>query len=247
MSYLLKEQLAHPENYGGTRSTDEIQYLVIHYTGNDGDAAANNAAYFQNNVVKASAHYFVDDTTVYRSVPEEKIAWAVGGTQYADCAQSGGGTMYGKITNRNSISIELCDTLRDGTYRASEETLANAVQLCRELMDRYRIPLSRVYRHFDVTGKYCPRYFVDEAAWASFKRRLEEPTITQEQFNRLMERWLADQGTKLPSTGSLDSRLWAENLGLISGFSDGTKRYKAFCTREQLILILHRFWKQLSE
>ena len=43
MSYTLKEQLANPGNYGGSRNASQIRYLVYHYTGNDGDRAANNA------------------------------------------------------------------------------------------------------------------------------------------------------------------------------------------------------------
>lgn len=246
MSYTLKEQLANAGNHGGTRSAGEIQYLVIHYTGNNGDTAANNAAYFQNNIVKASAHYFVDDTTVYRSVPDLTVAWAVGGTPYADCGESGGGTLYGIVTNRNSISVELCDTVHDAAYGASEATLENAVQLCRELMERYGIPLSRVCRHFDVTGKRCPRYFVDNASWEAFKSRLIGTSLTQEEFDRLMGHWLACRAAEAPSSGSEEARRWAENLGLISGFADGSRRYKAFCTREQVILILHRLWKQLQ-
>mgnify|MGYP003398718206 CR=1 FL=1 len=154
--------------------------------------------------------------------------------------------MYGIVTNRNSISIELCDTVRDAAYGASEATLANAVQLCRELMERYQIPLSRVFRHFDVTGKRCPRYFVDETSWAAFKQRLKEPAVTQEQFDRLMDHWLTRKAAEAASPNSEDARRWAEDLGLISGFSDGSKRYKSFCTREQVILILHRLRKHLQ-
>ena len=95
MSYTLKEQLANPGNYGGSRVASQIKYLIFHYTGNDGDKAANNAAYFQNNVVEASAHYFVDDTTVWRSVPDLKVAWAVGGSKYPNADKTGGGTMHG--------------------------------------------------------------------------------------------------------------------------------------------------------
>lgn len=246
MSYILKEQFANAGNYGGDRTAGEIRYLVIHYTGNNGDTAANNASYFQNNVVKASAHYFVDDTSVYRSVPDLKIAWAVGGKPYADCRETGGGTLYGVVTNRNSISIELCDTIRDNGYKASEATLANAIQLCLELMERYQIPLSHVCRHFDVTGKQCPQYFVNASDWVAFKCRLTDLPVSQEQFNRLMERWLTAQAAESPSSGSQAARQWAETLGLISGFSDGSKRYRSFCTREQLILILHRFWNHLQ-
>lgn len=246
MSYTVNEQLSASGNYGGDRSPEEIQYLVLHYTGNDGDTAINNAAYFQNNVVKASAHYFVDDTTVYRSVPELKVAWAVGGHLYSDVKNTGGGSMYGVITNRNSINVELCDTIRDGTYRASEATLANAVALCRDLMKRYQIPISRVYRHFDVTGKHCPRYFMDETAWEQFKSRLEESPVSQDQFDKLMENWLHRQAAKEASPVSEHARQWAESLGIISGFSDGSKQYKAFCTREQVAIMLHRIWSALN-
>ena len=154
MSYTIKEQLANSGNYGGSRNASQIRYLVYHYTGNDGDKAANNAAYFQRNIVKASAHYFVDDTTVYLSVPELKIAWSVGGSKYANADKTGGGTMY-------------------GVYQASEATLANAAALGRALMEKYGIPIENVYRHFDVTGKHCPSYLVSAQKWAEFKKRLE--------------------------------------------------------------------------
>ena len=258
MSYVLKEQLAAAGNYGGSRSAEQILYLVIHYTGNDGDSAINNATYFQNNVVKASAHYFVDDTTVYRSVPELKVAWAVGGTLYSDVKETGGGSMYGIITNSNSLSVELCDTQKDGSYQASESTLNNAAILCRELMARYEIPVSNVYRHFDVTGKHCPSYFIDETAWQGFKSRLttapelpqeapSEISITQEQFVRMLEHWLSRRAKLAPSSVSEEARQWAEESGILAGFSDGSKQYKSFCTREQMAIMLHRFWSLLQK
>ena len=50
MSYILKEVLANPGNYGGSRVASNIRYLVFHYTGNDGDTASGNANYFKNNI-----------------------------------------------------------------------------------------------------------------------------------------------------------------------------------------------------
>ena len=182
MSYTLIEQLAAPGNYGGSRGAGQIKYLVFHYTGNDGDKAANNAAYFQSHVVEASAHYFVDDTCVYRSVPDLRVAWAVGGSKYPNAAATGGGTMYGKITNTNSISVEMCDTIRNGVYQASEATMENAAALGRDLMKKYGIPLSNVYRHFDVTGKHCPSYLVNAQKWEDFKKRLEEEQVVRYQY-----------------------------------------------------------------
>lgn len=245
MSYTLKEQLAAAGNHGGTRRASDIRYLVLHYTGNTGDTAAANAAYFQRSVVKASAHYFVDDTTVYRSVPDLTVAWAVGGTKWADCAQTGGGAMYGKITNSNSLSVELCGTAGDG--RASEATQTNAAELCRKLMAQYSIPIENVYRHFDVTGKHCPRYWMDALAWQTFKARLKTaPAKPDDAFCQQMELWLAQRAAELPSAASEAARRWAEDAGIVTGFSDGSRQYRSYCTREQTILMLYRLWKLLQ-
>lgn len=173
-----KEILAHKSNYGGKRKKSDIRYIVFHYTANDGDTAENNGRYFQTHITKTSAHYFVDDTEAVLSVPEDAVAWAVGGRKYPSAEKTGGGKWFGKCTNKNSISIELCDTKRDGSYRFTEATLANAAELCRELMRKYHIPLENVIRHFDVVGKICPAPFVkDSAAWEKFRERLEDEMV----------------------------------------------------------------------
>ncbi len=173
MGYTLKTALAHRDNFGGIRPYSAIRYIVIHYTANDGDHDESNARYFQTaHKPAASAHYFVDDDSVTQSVPDNFTAYAVGGSKYTDCAQTGGGRLYGIVTNANSISIEMCDTQKDGKYLATEATMANAAGLCRKLMDQYSIDIDHVVRHFDVNGKHCPAYFIDSAAWEKFKGRL---------------------------------------------------------------------------
>ena len=229
MSYTIKEQLANSGNYGGSRNASQIRYLVYHYTGNDGDKAANNAAYFQRNIVKASAHYFVDDTTVYLSVPELKIAWSVGGSKYANADKTGGGTMYGVITNTNSLSIEMCDTIRNGVYQASEATLANAAALGRALMEKYGIPIENVYRHFDVTGKHCPSYLVSAQKWAEFKKRLEV---------KIMD--------NTPSGAHKEGVEWAIANGILTGNSDGDLMLSQPVTRQQMCTMLHRLWELIE-
>lgn len=229
MSYTLKEQLANSGNYGGSRNASQIRYLVYHYTGNDGDKAANNAKYFQNNIVKASAHYFVDDTTVWRSVPDLKVAWSVGGSKYANADKTGGGTMYGVITNTNSLSIEMCDTIRNGVYQASEATLANAAALGRALMEKYDIPIENVYRHFDVTGKHCPSYLVNAQKWAEFKKRLEV---------KIMD--------NTSSPAHKEGVEWAIANGILTGNSEGDLMLSQPVTRQQMCTMLYRFWKLIE-
>ena len=212
----------HLQNRGGERKVGQIKYLVYHYTGNDGDAGGNNARYYQDNIVGSSAHYFVDDESVTRSVPDLTVAWAVGGKKWADCAKTGGGRLYGIVTNTNSISIEMCDTRRDGTLMATEATLERAAGLGRALMKKYGIPIERVVRHFDVTGKHCPAYFMDEAAWERFKERLVEPkreeTMKVYHYVAEMPAWAREAATRAIQTGyiKLDASgacaVWEQNL-----------------------------------
>lgn len=180
MAYVLKEKLANEKNYGGKRATSSIKYIVIHYTGNDGDTDENNGKYFANNVVKASAHYFVDDDSVTQSVRDNYIAWSVGGSKYSNCATTGGGKHYGKCTNTNSISIELCDDVKNGLVYPSEGTIENAIAFTKVLMKKYNIPASNVIRHFDVNGKLCPAYWCGTA-----KRNADWET---EFHNKLVEK-----------------------------------------------------------
>nr|DAI75899.1 MAG TPA: N-acetylmuramoyl-L-alanine amidase [Caudoviricetes sp.] len=119
----------------------------------------NNAKYYASNVVKTSAHYFVDEKEIVQSVDDLRVAWAVGGKKYPSCPRTGGGTLHGRCLNANSISIEICDAKKDGVYAPSAKTVAQALALTKALMKKYNIPASNVIRHFDVTGKLCPAYW----------------------------------------------------------------------------------------
>ncbi len=160
----IKTKTANRANYGSTRNTSGIKYIVIHYTANDGDTDENNGKYFANNVVKASAHYFVDDDSITQSVPDNYVAWSVGGSRYSNYKQTGGAKCYGQCTNSNSISIEICDDVKNGVVYPSAATIKNALELARMLMKKYNVPADRVIRHFDVNGKPCPAYWCGSAA-----------------------------------------------------------------------------------
>ena len=168
MALKFRDELAHKSNYGGTRSTSDIKYIVIHYTGNNGDTAANNCKYFQGANRNASAHYFVDGGTyVYNSVPVKSVAWSVGGFY----SQSGGaGSFYKKCTNANSLSIEMCNCVKSVPDKVFNQT----VELTRFLMDKYNVPPSRVIRHWDVNGKECPARWTgkNNDGWDKFKRAI---------------------------------------------------------------------------
>ena len=157
--YVLKTNLANKSNYGAKRSTLAIKYIVVHYTANDGDTDENNGKYFKNNIVSASSHYFVDSDSVTQSVPDDYVAYSVGGKKYSNCSTTGGGKFYGKCTNTNSLNIEICDDVKNGVIYPSAQTIKNAIELTKQKMKEYNVPASNVIRHFDVNGKSCPAYW----------------------------------------------------------------------------------------
>lgn len=177
MGFTIKTNYAHKSNYGSYRDPSTIKYIVWHYTANDGDTDESNAKYFKTANRKASAHCFVDDDSVTISVPYTYVAWSVGGNRYSNYKTTGGASLYRVATNNNTINIELCDTVKNGKYDVSARTLENAIQLTKDLMKKYNIPVSNVIRHFDVTGKSCPAYYVDNNKWNQVKQRLSS-TIT---------------------------------------------------------------------
>lgn len=147
------------QNYGGKRAS--TKYIVIHYTGNEKDTAKGNANYFHNNYVGASAHFFVDDNSIYASVPRDNIAW------HCETPKM---TFKCACRNNNSIGVELCTC---GNYEISDKTAENASELVKTLMSEYGIPISNVIRHYDVCGKLCPQPWVkDSTKWQKFKRLL---------------------------------------------------------------------------
>lgn len=180
MSYILKTNIANKSNYGGKRNTGNIKYLVYHYTGNDGDTDENNGKHFHNHIVKASAHYFVDDDSVTQSVPDNYVAYSVGGR-----CQSNHHPLYKVCTNSNSISIEMCDCYKNGVVEITDKTIENAIELGKMLMKKYNIPIDRVIRHYDVNGKACPNCngLLNDANWNAFKSRLNGAPVTNTVHN----------------------------------------------------------------
>ena len=167
----------HSSNFRtANRGKKDIKYIVIHYTANDGDSDEGNAQYFQSPNKNASAHFFVDDDSITETVNVKDIAWHCGGSVYKDVKSTGGAKYHGICTNTNSIGIEMCDTRKDGTYNLSEKTRNNTIKLVRALMKDYNIDINHVVTHFNVTGKYCPRYFCkpygSDAEWLKFKQEI---------------------------------------------------------------------------
>lgn len=138
------------------------KYIVIHYVGAVSTAKAN-ADYFHSVNRQASAHYFVDENEIWQVVKEGDSSWHCGTT----------GKYYNECRNSNSIGIEMCCYNNNGVLDISEKVISKTIELTKELMKKYNIPIENVVRHYDVTHKICPAPFVNnESRWNDFKERL---------------------------------------------------------------------------
>ena len=135
----------------------EIKYIAIHFTaGSSSKAGSAKSVKHVFEQRQASADFAVDDQDLVQFNPDLKnyYCWAVGD----------GNGKYG-VTNKNSISIEICSSLKKGTSAAvpnhsgwyfTDAALENAVKLSKYLMKKYNIPIDRVIRHYDASRKSCP-------------------------------------------------------------------------------------------
>ena len=146
-------------------SNRPITYIAIHYTAGGSSkkgSALNVKKVFETR--NASADFCVDDETMVQFNPDIKnnYCWSVGDKKYPN---SKGASLYGKATNRNTISIEMCSNLKkgysaqyanhDGWY-ITDETIKQCIKLTKILMKKFNIPIERVVRHYDISGKLCP-------------------------------------------------------------------------------------------
>ena len=135
------------------------KYIVVHYFGALG-TAAGVAEWFKNPQAQASAHYVVDEgETIYRCVKETDTAW-----------HCGDGQKHPVCRNWNSVGIEIRPrklnfkriAACDADWFFDKRALDNAEWLIRRLMKQYKIPAGNILRHYDVSGKLCPRPFVGD-------------------------------------------------------------------------------------
>lgn len=147
-----------------------IKWIVVHYTGTSA-SAINNARVLEKELKDPrSTHYFVDGDYVLAVVPESRAAWHIGSPDKPDTPPEKRKKI--PVFNSNAIGVDLCEdklvydskhkSASDRDWYFTDETEATAAELIAQIMRRYSIPIDHVVRHFDVTGKLCPRPFVGD-------------------------------------------------------------------------------------
>ena len=157
-SYVQKRFLKKNENSRPGTALEDVKNLVIHYVANPGSSALANRNYFNSLAdpasnqtgLGASAHFIVGlEGEVIQCIPVTEVAYA----------------NYPR--NYDTISVEVCHP--DESGRFAEATYASLVKLTADLLVFCGLTESDVIRHYDVSGKLCPKYYVEhEDAWETF-------------------------------------------------------------------------------
>lgn len=136
-----------------------IDYIVIHYLANPGTTAQQNRDYFE------SLKDFVDNVDYY-SMSANYVVGIEG--EIIQCVPDGEIAYASNEANKYSISIENCHPNKSGRF--TDATYESLVQLTAYLSDLYDIDRDHIIRHYDVTGKPCPLYYVvHEDKWEKFR------------------------------------------------------------------------------
>lgn len=154
-------QLLTPNPYSRPQeSLKQIRGIVIHYTANPGTSAQQNRDYFEGlkeaHTTSVSSHFIVGiEGEIIQCVPSSEIAYA------------------SNERNEDTLSIECCHP--DETGKFTKETYDSLVHLTAWLCGKFRVAPTAVIRHYDVTGKKCPLYFVEhEDEWKKFLDDVKE-------------------------------------------------------------------------
>ena len=149
-------ELLTPNEYSRSQiPIESVNYIAIHYTANPGATAIANRNYFENlantHDTKVSSHFVVGlDGEVVQCIPTSEMSYAT------------------NSRNVDTISIECCHP--DETGKFNDSTYDSVVKLTAWLCVQFGLTSENVIRHYDVTGKDCPKYYVENPdAWLQMK------------------------------------------------------------------------------
>lgn len=129
-----------------------VRNIVIHYVGNPGTTAQQNRDYYASRSSEVSSHFVIGlKGEIIQCIPLHEKSSA------------------SNHRNKDTISIEVCHPDESGKF--TDETYDSLVKLTVWLCEVCGLDSSDIIRHYDITGKQCPLYFVThENAWERFKK-----------------------------------------------------------------------------
>lgn len=139
---------------------EHVNGIVVHYTANPGTTAQQNRDYFeglgQSGETFASSHFVIGiDGELIQCIPCQEIAYA------------------SNERNEDTIAIECC--IPDDTGKFSDAAYDTLIHLLAWLVGRYHLETEDIIRHYDITGKKCPKYYVEyPMEWEKLKEDVRQ-------------------------------------------------------------------------
>lgn len=160
---ILDKLLTPGNTHGRTGQALTPRGVAVHYVGNAGSTVLANRNWFENGAGGAytSAHYIIGlDGEILCCIPETERA------QHAGKSYGAAWNEMAKTNNGRYIGIECCHP--DASGKFNDKTYTALITLLADICKRYGFdPHKDVVRHYDITGKSCPLYYVNNsAAWA---------------------------------------------------------------------------------
>ena len=189
---------------------DKIKGLVVHFVANPMSLDYENRNFFNNRQYGkdryGSAHEIIGfDNTVLVCIPDDEMAYHVGASSYMDGIFKRLGTTY---PNDCLYGIEFVHP--DWTGKPSDVTYKTLIYRLADLCAKYNLdPIEDIYRHYDITGKNCPKYYVENPD--EFDKMREEVKDIMSNFDNhpIYDKWQLEQGSdsidNLVELGMLDT------------------------------------------
>lgn len=163
------------------------------------------------------------------------------------------GTAADIVVKKNGVVVnakKVCCLCQSLGFKGIGYISANAVHVDMRASGSYRGDERRgyggnvgsdFYKYFNISKAEIDGLKVSQEPVRSAENK-EDKTVTQAEFNSMMNVWISQQAAKEPHEWSADARAWAESNGIIKGTGAGMS-YGAYCTREMMLEFLYRFSK----
>ena len=184
----------------GADVISHIKYVGRRYENVNGKNKEINGEHFRY----GAAQFYVDSKIIGSPIPENEVAYHVGSSKYTQ-------TKFNLVGNENpnnyAIGIECCVNVDDNF----NGMLNNLISLIYYLMEKYDLTVNDIYRHYDITGKYCPMFAINEEAAKNYNLKY----ISMEKIKQMVieesERFQDEEDEKM-ETRKYDNFLVANKI-----------------------------------
>ena len=208
--------------------------------------------WFSRSSTKASCNYVVgNDGRIGLCVDEANRAW----------------TSSSGANDNRAITFEVCNSATGGNWPVSDKAFNALIDLCVDICQRYGkkkllyfddknyslnyspksdemiLTKHQWFANTNCPGPYLGSKFPELAQRVTARlNNQEDEDMTQDQFNKMANTWMAGLAELDASSWAKDYLEWGKKTGLMVGDDKGNLMPRKFLTREEFITVMNRFY-----